>query len=75
MKNNELYPEESIEIFGNSILYADGFLKIEEYREETVKFRFKNFRLRIIGDGLLLSDVKKRACTVTGTIFSLDYTE
>lgn len=71
----EAYPEESVEIFGKNTLFADGFLKIEEYRDETVKLRFKTFRLRIIGSGLCLSDVKKSSVTVTGEIFTLDYTE
>ena len=75
MKFNDCYPEASVEIFGRDSVFAEGFLKIEEYQSETVKLKYKSFRLRIIGQTLTLSDIRANAVVVTGKILSLDYTD
>lgn len=75
MSKSDRYPEASVEIFGRDTVFAEGFVKIEEYQSETVKLKYKNFRLRIIGENLTLSDIKSRAVVIMGRIFTLDYTD
>lgn len=64
-----------IEFVGRQKMRVDFCQSILEYRSETVKLKFKGFNLRIMGNDLLLSDLQEGSLTVTGNIFSADFTD
>jgi hypothetical protein len=64
-----------VEFTGREKMRVDFCESILEYRSETVKLKFKGYNLRIMGSALLLSDLQEGSLTVTGNIFSADFTD
>ncbi len=64
-----------VEFIGRNRMLVDFCESILEYRSETVKLKFRGYNLRIIGTDLLLSDLYEGSLTVTGEIFSADFTD
>ena len=72
---NSLSNVPKIEFLGRDKMRVDFCESILEYRDETVKLKFKGYNLRIIGADLLLSDLQEGSLTVTVRIFSADFTD
>lgn len=64
-----------LEFISNTKLIIDCCDSILEYQPETIKIKFKNFSIRIIGKDLLLCNLRGQSIMITGTIWNVDFTE